>query len=530
MYLCNWTAKSAERKALAWLRKRIHPYCWGTSDRHKEGFSRTTKRRILDFFLSLRMGNRRCYLPKPKTKDFMAHFAGMRILYFQSDGRRKTPETIVLLDIDCHSRGSYEGAVRCVVWLIANGFPNLFWSRSTNGRGIHAYVVIEKWGSDEWQLDRVLLNLERWLQYQHHMQKWDIELIEVKGRPPLYHWGVEKYELTDISLGSLAKVPVELLDRPEELMATTRLSVRKLDRLGSLVPSGWDAGRYCSTYRLPIRTREHVEVTPEEIRRWVPGSTTSMWCPWVERTARIGLTEDDTMGKVVYELAKWLLWVELFDSDDRMERTTDLLQRFVLEKHNGHVSRLLEGKEREVLSQVDRIVKTASGLSGASREVFARIREARREGKYWRQIRIEPVLCGEERAGEQQEICSTYSLPIRDDRLPPEIEVKLTAFAKSQGMRLTQGEYPFLRFSRRFLNILYDKKGCARIGTEDLTSFVTNVHQQDRFKRILRGLGLIRDWAGTYRQGTEPCLYRLTDEAMAIMNRNAESTVESPCG
>jgi hypothetical protein len=287
-------------------------------------------------------------------------------------------------------------------------------------------------------------------------------------------------------LGSLAKVPVDLLDRPEELMATTRLSVRKLDRLGSLVPIGWDAEIYCSTYSLPISPRDHVEVTTDEIKRWVPGSTIRMWCPWVERMAKIGLTEDDTIGKVVYELAKWLLWVELFDRDDRVDRTTDLLQRFVTEKHNGHVSRLLEGKEREALSQVERIVRKATNLPVASQEVFGRIREARKAGKYWRQIRIEPLFSGEDGAGEQQEICSTYSLPIRDDPLPPEIEDKLTAFAKSQRMRQTQGEYPFLRFSRRFLNTLYDGKGSARIGTDDLTSFVTNVHQQDRYKRILR--------------------------------------------
>ena len=43
---------------------------------------------------------------------------------------------------------------------------------------------------------------------------------------------------------------------------------------------------------------------------------------------------------VIFELAKWLLWVELFDRDDRQELATELLQAYVLNKHNGHVSRL----------------------------------------------------------------------------------------------------------------------------------------------------------------------------------------------
>ena len=42
--------------------------------------------------------------------------------------------------------------------------------------------------------------------------------------------------------------------------------------------------------------------------------------------AKTGLVEDDSMGKVAYELAKWLLGVELFDRDDRQELATELLQ------------------------------------------------------------------------------------------------------------------------------------------------------------------------------------------------------------
>ena len=63
---------------------------------------------------------------------------------FQADGRRKTPETLIMIDIDCHARGSFEGAVQCVEWLRENGFPGLFWCKSTKGRGIHAYVIVRK--------------------------------------------------------------------------------------------------------------------------------------------------------------------------------------------------------------------------------------------------------------------------------------------------------------------------------------------------------------------------------------------------
>ena|SRR5271157_3919684 len=93
------------------------------------------------------------------------HFLGRVILYFQADGRYKAEETLIEIDIDCHARGSYAGACECVEWLIANGFPGLFWSRSTNGKGVHAYLRINKRGHGDCRLNDAMGNLERWLQY-----------------------------------------------------------------------------------------------------------------------------------------------------------------------------------------------------------------------------------------------------------------------------------------------------------------------------------------------------------------------------
>jgi hypothetical protein len=259
----------------------------------------------------------------------MQHFTGVHILYFQANGRLKAPETLVMIDIDCHSRGSFDGAVECVEWLRNNGFPGLFWCRSTNGRGIHAYVVVRKHQMIDAELDRALANLERWLQFQHFVQGWDIEKIEVKGRPPVFEWGAHKYELRNVQMGSLAKVPVDLLDRPEELMATTSLTVPRLNRLGLVVPRSWNKEIYCSTYySLPISNEGPEEISFEDVRLWQPEMGSRIWCPWIEKIARIGLVEDDSMGRVVFELSKWLLHVELADRDDRQELATTLFSSF----------------------------------------------------------------------------------------------------------------------------------------------------------------------------------------------------------
>ena len=535
MYISNSSRISPEKRVLAWIRKRIHPYCWGKSDRFKEEFSQTSRRQILDFFACLRYELPLRFLPRINNQGFMMHFTGQEIFYFQASGRWKVPETLIKMDIDCHTKGSFQGAVECVDWLKSNGFPNLFWSRSTNGRGIHAYLVVKKMGDGDETLDNAITKLERWLQYQHHLQGWDIEKIEVKGRPPIFTWGNQKYELADVRMGTLAKVPVEAIDRPEELMATTSVSIPWLNRLGLEVPKGWEKKDItCSTYSLPISNSGFGEIDYQELRLWQPNTGSRVWCPWIERMAKIGLVEDDSMGAVIFELAKWLTWVEVFDQDDRQELATELLQSYVLNKHNGHVSRLNQGHEAEVLSQVKRIVASAGKITQDSEELFERIRQNRRNKKYGRLIMIVPLLSGTGATiglDEEQYNCTTYySLPIREDALPPPIEEKLLRYATRERMRRSQGEYPFVRFARRLLNHLWDRKGCARLSTAFLTILVSNVHQQNDFKVVLRDLDLLRDWTGTYRAKSASCLYRLTDEAIDLFQPTVAGSSNAQAG
>ena len=117
---------SIDRLVLTWLRKRIHPYCWGQSDHRKENFRRTTRRQVLNFFRGLRFGLPGCHLPRMTNCMMMGHMAGQHIIYFQADGRYEVPETLICIDIDCHDQGTYEGACACVKWLVDNGFPCLF--------------------------------------------------------------------------------------------------------------------------------------------------------------------------------------------------------------------------------------------------------------------------------------------------------------------------------------------------------------------------------------------------------------------
>ena len=62
------------------------------------------------------------------------------------------------------------------------------------------------------------------------------------------------------------------------------------------------------------------------------------WAKGLEYLAVHGLQEPDSVGTVLYEMATFLYWVELFDlpAGERERRIVDLLTTFVRTKHNGH--------------------------------------------------------------------------------------------------------------------------------------------------------------------------------------------------
>ena len=136
------------------------------------------------------------------------------------------------------------------------------------------------------------------------------------------------------------------------------------------------------------------------------------WAPTLEKIARNGLPAEDCLGELVFEMAKYLWWIELFDLEEeqRHQQVVDLLCRFVFEKHNGMSSRINEGNMDDVLSQVARCVVSASSLNvpypDRSEKLFARIRNKRVNGEYLRPINLAPIIEG----SEQPQDVNTYSL------------------------------------------------------------------------------------------------------------------------
>ena len=254
------------------------------------------------------------------------------------------------------------------------------------------------------------------------------------------------------------------------------------------------------------------------------------WAKGLEYLAIHGLQEPDSVGMVLYEMATFLYWVELFDlpAGEREQRIMALLTKFVRSKHNGMVDRLNNGREHEVIRQVDQAVRAvARNRHPGCLEHFARIRQRRDEGRYSHVINLVPLIEAGEQAQEPHIPWFYYSVPLsRDDSPVPEpIEADLLRIAEAQKMRRRNGDYPFVRFSHRLLNVLWANQGHARINREDLLTLTdSGSHDQlVEYRRLLVEASILEPYRGTYRSGTAASLYRMT----AATRRAYEARYES---
>ena len=214
-----------------WIRERISPFCFGVKSRAGHPIHCNKNADVLAQFLSFRLKLGYWYLDRLSNADMAAHCDGRKTFYFTADGRCRTNEVLVNIDIDCHGSGSLEGAVAFAEHLRATTFPGLYFETSTNGNGVHGYIVVVKYDLGDQGLNSVLGQLDRWLKAELKSGDWDVENVEVKGQSPVFGWGADKYELRTYQSGQLAKLPRQAMERAAELMATTRVTISALRKL-----------------------------------------------------------------------------------------------------------------------------------------------------------------------------------------------------------------------------------------------------------------------------------------------------------
>ena len=236
------------------------------------------------------------------------------------------------------------------------------------------------------------------------------------------------------------------------------------------------------------------------------------WAKELLRLARAGLEEEDSVGTVVYEMAKWLWWIELYTIPvaSRREEVTRLLTAYVLGKHNGCVTRLLNGQEQDVVDQIARCVATAAEIEKpASLKGFADTRAKWSNGGYKHPIRIVPALEGQEDISLLSSRQFTVMCINFDDPLPESVQDKIRAVA---------GRNRVMHFATGLLNWLYSRQGKAFLGRTALTKMLgyKNPNQIAKYVGILERAGVIRQDA-SYSVGRNGKGYYLNDTVMNEM-------------
>ena len=93
-----------------------------------------------------------------------------------------------MIDIDCHKSGTPEGARQFAEYLRLHFFPNLYFETSTNGNGIHGYLIVDKWEWSAADYNATLKLVELWLKRVLASTSFDVETVELKGRCPVVKW------------------------------------------------------------------------------------------------------------------------------------------------------------------------------------------------------------------------------------------------------------------------------------------------------------------------------------------------------
>ena len=210
------------------LSRLISPYDHGLKFRGRVLHANRNERVVRDL-------NARGWVHRMTAADMRQHFAGEMTRYYTADGRVRTPETLVMIDVDCHKVGTSEAAVAFAAHLRDHYFPALYFEPSTNGNGVHAYLVLDKRGFGDERTHSLFGMLDRALKAIH--ADWQarnpglvVELVEVKGHPPRIDWSREG-KVVDYTAGQLAKLPREVDRRWEEFRQTTRIDERRVGDL-----------------------------------------------------------------------------------------------------------------------------------------------------------------------------------------------------------------------------------------------------------------------------------------------------------
>lgn len=315
------------------------------------------------------------------------------------------------------------------------------------------------------------------------------------------------------------------------------------------------ADPFSSTDGDPQHAVDLVASTPRSTRRSVSGDSPIWSWRKVTDLARHGVPEEHKLYKYLLWLARPLVWRDYYHlpEGERVRKAEDDLLFWVLNKHNGLVTRVQTGQIDNINHEIRHQVWVAMNKTDKRlRQFYERMREKdrlhpKRVERLPDLIRANPCSflgCCERRyvkdlqtsapeGGPDEASCTTteeetpssflgccmrYIKEPDDTPLPAEVLQKLEQIVKDKRMRRKDGEYPLLRFARRLLNALWAEDGAAEIHGDILRDLCgsQNRAQVVGYKMLMAKADLISDqWEGHAQPGVSSAVYQMTDETFA---------------
>ena len=229
--------RKRENDIRTWIRNRTSSIDFGKKIKNKKGKEHpihcNKNNDVRQFYWQLEMGCGKPYLDRIRNIDFDAHFNGFETFYYAGSHGRRYTLTLVNIDIDCKKFGTRDGAMAFAEFLKQNVFPDMYYEVSTNGNGVHGYIVLDKFDAGErFVNDALLSRLDPYLKQLLRESDFDVENVEIKGTAPVFEWGDHKYELNGYKSGVLAKIPrVDTPAKQRALKETTYIHINDLLRI-----------------------------------------------------------------------------------------------------------------------------------------------------------------------------------------------------------------------------------------------------------------------------------------------------------
>ena len=225
--------------------------------------------------------------PKPRTwlqrlsqRRIIRHFEGVprefriggetvvkpETFYFTGRRTRKgeTCLTLLMLDIDAHKVGNLDNAMEFARRLKDGFLPDCYVETSTNGKGAHVFLIIDKTDWADADYNAVLKELDGWLKAVLAETGIELDTVEVKGSCATVSWkdGMPKHVA-----GTLAKLPREW-ERFDELRRSPVYTAHQLLALMKANPI--KAG--CAPKTQRMRQSGSIPchgIVPERIESWI---------------------------------------------------------------------------------------------------------------------------------------------------------------------------------------------------------------------------------------------------------------------